>query len=67
MPNYFEYLFDVMTKPFFILQYVSSVIWILESLTIFGVVLLAFSALTTTINYILLYFSYQKIKQKVEK
>ena len=67
MPNYFEYLFDVMTKPFFILQYVSSVIWILESLTIFGVVLLAFSALTTTINYILLYFSYRKIKQKVEK
>ena len=55
-----------MTKPFFIVQYVSSLIWILESLVEFGLAMIFFSAATTTVNYVLLYLSYRKIKEKAE-
>ena len=62
MPNYFEYLFDIMTQPFFIFQYLVSVVYILENVAIFGILMIAFGFITTSINYILLYRSYQQIK-----
>lgn len=67
VPHYFEYIFDVMTKPFFIFQYFVSLVFILERATLFGVLMIAFSLLTTSINYILLVRSYNKIKQTAEK
>jgi magnesium-transporting ATPase (P-type) len=56
-----------MTKPFFIFQYLCSLIYILESVAVFGVLMIVFSFITTSINYALLYFSYKKIKKIAEK
>lgn len=56
-----------MTKPFFIFQYLMSTVFILESVATFGVLLIFFSWLTTTINYFLLRRSYQQIKSTAEK
>lgn len=56
-----------MTAPFFLFQYVMSAVFILESMAVFGVLLLVFSWLTTTINYALLRRSYQQIKATAEK
>lgn len=60
-------MFDVMTQPFFIFQYLVSLVYILENVAIFGVLMIVFSFITTTINYILLYRSYGKIKETAEK
>lgn len=51
-----------MTKPFFIFQYLVSVVYILENAAIFGILMIAFGFITTSINYILLYRSYKQIK-----
>lgn len=67
VPNYFEYLFDTMTQPFFIFQYLVSIVYILENVAIFGVLMIVFGFVTTSINYVLLYRSYQKIKETAEK
>jgi cation-transporting P-type ATPase 13A2 len=56
-----------MTQPFFILQYLVSAVYILESVTIFAIFMIFFGFLTTSINYVLLYYSYQQIKQSAEK
>jgi magnesium-transporting ATPase (P-type) len=67
VPNYFQYLLDVMTQPFFIFQYISSIIYVLENVGLFGAMMVLFGFLTTSINYVLLYKSYQKIKETAEK
>jgi hypothetical protein len=67
VPNYFEYLFDTMTQPFFIFQYLVSIVYILENVAIFGVLMIVFGFITTSINYVLLYRSYQQIKETAEK
>lgn len=67
IPNYFEYMFDILTKPFFIFQYIICIIYILQRLNIYTALYLGFSFLTTTINYIMLYRSYTKIKEMAEK
>ena len=56
-----------MTKPFFIFQYVVSIVYILKKSTIFGILLMVFSWLTTSINYYLLWRSYNKVKETAEK
>ena len=66
-PWYPEYLFDVLTKPFFLLQYIICVIWILLDIWIFSVIMLIFSFITTSVNYLLLYLSFKKIKEMAEK
>ena len=67
VPGYFEYMFDFMTKPFFIFQYFVCFIWIIEGRLIFAVLMLFFAVLTTSINYILLRRSYAQIKENAEK
>lgn len=67
VPNYFEYLFDTMTKPFFIFQYVVSVVYILQNLAVFGILMFSLSVLTTSVNYCLLFRSYGRIKETAEK
>jgi hypothetical protein len=32
-PQYFEYLYEVMTEPFFFIQYLAAVIYIIEKLS----------------------------------
>jgi cation-transporting P-type ATPase 13A2 len=67
IPGYFEFLFDTMTKPFFIFQYFVSTLYILKSLALFGVLMILFSWFTTTVNYMLLRRSYKQIKETAEK
>lgn len=55
-----------MTEPFFFIQYLASVIYIIVKLTELAVLLLGASVITTSINYILLYISYRKIKEIAE-
>jgi len=62
IPNYFEYLFEVMSKPFFIFQYIAMVVYIFENIAVFGIATVSFSFITTSINYLLLRRSYMKIK-----
>lgn len=66
-PQYYEYLFEVMTEPFFFIQYLAAVIYIVEKLSELAILLLGSSVITTSINYILLYISYRKIKEIAEK
>ena len=60
-------MFDVLTRPFFLMQYVICVIFAFEKLITYLVIYILFSVLTTTINYILLYISFKKIKDIAEK
>lgn len=65
-PQYFEYLYEVMTEPFFFIQYLAGVIYIIQKITGMAFLLLGASFITTSINYILLYVSYRKIKEMAE-
>jgi magnesium-transporting ATPase (P-type) len=56
-----------MTQPFFIFQYFVSVVYILESVAALGILMVVFSFVTTSINYVLLYRSYLQIKETAEK
>lgn len=61
------FLFDTMTKPFFIFQYIVSAIFILKSIVLFGITMIGFAFITTSINYVLTKRSYNKIKETAEK
>jgi magnesium-transporting ATPase (P-type) len=60
-------MFDTLTKPFFLFQYVICIIFLFEKLFLYVGVYLGFSFFTTSVNYILLYRSYLKIKEMAEK
>lgn len=66
-PQYHEYLYEVMTEPFFFIQYLAAVIYVIEKLQELAILLLGSSVITTSINYILLYISYRKIKEIAER
>lgn len=55
-----------MTKPFFLLQYLICIIYFFEKISTFAILMIVFSLVTTTINYILLYISFRKIKEIAE-
>ena len=63
IPNVFEFMFEKLIGPFAILQYIFSIAYILTRYPLFGGILLFLIVLTTFINYILVYISYQKIKE----
>ena len=56
-----------MTQPFFILQYLVSAIYIMENVAIFGILMIVFGFVTTSVNYVLLYRSYSQIKDSAER
>ena len=56
-----------MTQPLFLFQYFVSLIYFLEGFLSFALIMVLFGFLTTTINYVLLTFSYKKIKETAEK
>ena len=60
-------MFDTLIGPFYIMQYVVCAAFIVERVYIFAAVMLGFTLLTTTINYIFLYVSYRKIQSMAEK
>lgn len=55
-----------MTEPFFFVQYMAAVIYIIEKMPELSVLLIGASIFTTSINYIILYISYRKIKEIAE-
>lgn len=55
-----------MTEPFFFVQYMAAVIYIIEKMPELSVLLIGASIITTSINYIILYISYRKIKEIAE-
>lgn len=57
----------MLLKPFFLLQYIVCIAFFVQGLLTFAILNLAFSIITTTINYILVYLSYRKIKDMAEK
>lgn len=65
-PTYFEYLYEVMTEPFFFIQYLAAVIYIFEKMPELSILLIGASIITTSINYVILYISYRKIKEIAE-
>ena len=67
VPNYFSYLIDVMTGPFFLLQYFFCFVYFIQSYVSFSIVLLAFSFVSTSTNYVLLYLSFRRIREIAEK
>ena len=66
IPGILEYLLEELLGIFFILQYITSVIYILEGIVIFAIILLAFSFITTIVNYLMLRSSFVKIKEAAE-
>lgn len=65
-PTYFEYLYEVMTEPFFFIQYLAAVIYVIEKMPELSILLIGASIITTSINYVILYVSYRKIKEIAE-
>jgi len=55
-------MFEVLLKPFFLLQYIVCIAFIVQSYITFAIVNILFSIITTSINYILTYISFKKIK-----
>jgi magnesium-transporting ATPase (P-type) len=55
-----------MTEPFFFIQYLAAVIYIIEKMPELSILLIGASIITTSINYIILYISYRKIKALAE-
>ena len=49
------------------MQYLVCVALIVEGLILFAAIMLFFTVFTTSINYLLLYFSYVKIREMAEK
>ena len=61
-PKYYDYMYEIMTEPYFLIQYLASTIYIIQKLIEPAILLLSATIITTSINYLLLYISYRKIK-----
>ena len=67
IPSFVSYMFNQMTNPFYIIQYVFCGAYFYTDYKDFGIILLIFITITTIINYVLLYRSYRKIKDIAER
>ncbi|KAL4468761.1 hypothetical protein ABPG74_005264 [Tetrahymena malaccensis] len=63
IPTIFEYLAEVLTNIFFIFQYLTVLLWVLEGFVLFAVVMIVSSCIITIINYLLLRYSLDKLKK----
>ncbi|CAK64447.1 unnamed protein product (macronuclear) [Paramecium tetraurelia] len=61
-PNLFVYLLKELTAPFYILQYLSCFLWVLEDLAILSIIMISVSLIFTTINFLLLQNSAKKLR-----
>ena len=59
-------MYEILTEPYFIIQYLASTIYIVQKLIEPAILLLSATIITTSINYLLLYISYRKIKEMAE-
>ena len=60
-------MFDRMISPFFLLQYIFCLAYILSGYVELGILLVSMVMITTVVNYILLYFNYKKLKDIAER
>lgn len=49
------------------MQYLVSAVYIMENVAIFSILMIVFGFITTSANYVLLYRSYQRIKESAER
>ncbi|EAR89099.1 E1-E2 ATPase family protein (macronuclear) [Tetrahymena thermophila SB210] len=63
IPTIFEYLAETLTNIFFIFQYLTVLLWVLEGYLLFAVVMIVSSVIITLINYFLLRLSLDKLKK----
>jgi magnesium-transporting ATPase (P-type) len=66
IPSLLSYLLEVLTEIFFIFQYISMAVWILEGFVMFAAVMIIASIAITLINYLLLRHSLLKLKKFAE-
>ena len=67
LPDFFEFLLDKFTSPFYILQFIFCIAFIIGGEVLFGGGLIALVLVTTIINYVLLRKSYSKIQEMAER
>ena len=67
LPGLFPYMFEELSNPFFILQYISCAIWIVESFIVFAIILIAVSITLTFMNYVFFYFAKKRLKTLAEQ
>lgn len=65
--NYFEYMFNTIFKPLYILQYIVVLSLTVQGLPLFGIILVVASLLTTSGNYVAMYIGKLKIRKMAEK
>jgi len=63
VPSLIEYLANVLTEIFFIFQYLSMILWILEGYLLFAIVMILASVLISLINFCLLRVSRRKLSE----
>jgi len=66
LPGVLPYMFEELSNPFFIIQYISCAIWIVESFIMFAIILVAVSVVLTLMNYVFLYLAKKKLKTMAE-
>jgi cation-transporting P-type ATPase 13A2 len=68
IPTYYKYLFNAFFLSLYsYLQYFTFIIYLLENLLFYGVLLISTSFIANSINYILIRISYKNIKEIAEK
>lgn len=67
IPSYFRYMFETIFKPLYLLQYVVVLSLTVQGLPLFGIILVVFSWITTSGNYIALYIGKKKIQSMSRK
>ena len=67
VPNYFSFIFETLTEPLFMLQYLIFWVWGIQKLYQDIIVNFAFLYIIISVNYVIQYYNYTKIKKMAEK
>ena len=67
LPGLMNFMFEELSNPFFIIQYISCAIWIIETFIMFAIILIAVSVTLTFMNYVFLYLAKKKLKTMAEQ
>lgn len=62
VPSFFSYMADILIGPFYIIQYLSIILWIIEENYLYSIVLLVVSIFLVCLNYIFVLINAKKIK-----
>jgi hypothetical protein len=58
---------EILTEPLFVLQYCIFAVWIIRELFLMVGANLLFSIVVTSVNYLILYHNFTKVKQMAER